>query len=179
MWLLWLPVGQNSRFSNSTLHDLLSISGVNRHKKEDSAMNGSSRSRQVGKSIAAVVAGALVGIILSIGTDAVLHVLGVFPPLGQPAADGPLMLATAYRTAYGVAGAYITARLAPYRPMFHALLLGGLGMVASTVGAAATWNRMDAFGPHWYPVALIVLAIPTAWVGGQIHVSQLRANARA
>lgn len=138
-----------------------------------------SRPRRVGKSIVAVVAGALVGIILSIGTDVVLHAVGVFPPLGQPAGDAPLMLATTYRTVYGVAGAYMTARLAPYRPMLHALFLGGLGMLASTAGAAATWNRMDEFGPRWYPVALILLAIPTAWVGGRLFVSQMRANARA
>ena len=142
-------------------------------------MNGSSRSRQVGKSVVAVVAGALVGIILSVSTDAVLHLVGLFPPLGQPAADGPLMLATAYRTVYGVAGAFITARLAPYRPMLHALFLGGLGMLASTAGAAATWNKMEMFGPHWYPVALIVLAIPTAWAGGQLFVVRTRANGSA
>jgi Na+/citrate or Na+/malate symporter len=142
-------------------------------------MNFSSGSRQVGKSIIAVVAGAIVGIIFSVSSDGVLHLLGLLPPLGQPAGDGPLMLATAYRTAYGVAGAYITARLAPYRPMFHALSLGGLGMLASIVGAAATWNRMDAFGPRWYPVALIVLAIPTAWAGGRLFVVRTRANASA
>jgi hypothetical protein len=142
-------------------------------------MNQLSRSRQIGKSVAAVVAGALVGIILSVSSDGVLHLLGVFPPLGQPAADGPLMLATAYRTVYGVAGAYITARLAPYRPMMHALFLGGLGMLASIAGAAATWNRMDAFGPRWYPVALIILAIPTAWAGGHLYVARMRANASA
>ena len=142
-------------------------------------MNDSSRSSRVGKSIIAVGAGALVGIILSISTDGVLHFLGLFPPLGQQAADGPLMLATAYRTAYGIVGAYVTARLAPYRPMLHALFLGGLGMLASTAGAVATWNRMDAFGPRWYPVALIVLAIPTAWLGGKLCVRKMPANARA
>lgn len=142
-------------------------------------MNDSSRSSRVGKSIIAVGVGALVGIILSISTDGVLHLLGLFPPLGQPAADGPLMLATAYRTAYGVFGAYLTARLAPYRPMLHALILGGLGLIASTAGAAATWNRMDSFGPRWYPVALVILAIPTAWAGGKLCLGKMRANASA
>lgn len=142
-------------------------------------MNDSSRSSRVGKSIIAVGAGALVGITLSISTDGVLHSLGLFPPLGQPADNGPLMLATAYRTVYGVVGAYITAHLAPCRPMFHALFLGGLGLIASMAGAAATWNRMDAFGPRWYPVTLIVLAIPTAWLDGRLCVKKMRANASA
>lgn len=126
------------------------------------------------RSIGAVVAGALVGIILSIGTDFVLHLVGVFPPLGQPADDGPLMLATAYRTIYGIAGAYVTARLAPARPMLHAMVLGTLGLIASAAGAAATWNKSAAYGPHWYPVALVVLAIPSAWVGARLFMSRSR-----
>lgn len=142
-------------------------------------MNDLPRSRHLGRSIIAVVAGALTGIILSIVTDLALHVAGVFPPPGQPAADGPLMLATVYRTVYGVAGSYITARLAPYRPILHALILGGLGTLASGAGAIATWNQMATLGPHWYPIALIVLAIPTAWVGGQLYVMQLRTSAKA
>jgi hypothetical protein len=54
----------------------------------------------------------------------VLHATGVFPPFGQPMADALFLLATAYRIVYGVAGCYLTARLAPDRPMRHALALG-------------------------------------------------------
>jgi hypothetical protein len=42
---------------------------------------------------------------------------------------------------YSVAGSYITARLAPNRPMLHALVLGVLGLAVSIVGAAVTWNK--------------------------------------
>jgi len=67
---------------------------------------------------------------------------------------GPLLLATVYRTVYGVLGSYIIARLAPDRPMQHALVGGFVGLVVSILGAAVTWNKGPAFGPHWYPVAL-------------------------
>ncbi len=137
-------------------------------------MTSNVRTSRTLRSVGAVVAGALVGIILSISTDALLHLVGVFPPLGQPADDGPLALATAYRTIYGVAGAFITARLAPHRPMLHAMVLGTLGLIASAAGAAATWNKGPAFGPHWYPVALIVLAIPTAWAGAKLYMKRSR-----
>jgi hypothetical protein len=40
--------------------------------------------------------------------------------------DALFLLATAYRIVYGVAGSYVTARLAPDRPMQHALALGML-----------------------------------------------------
>jgi hypothetical protein len=121
-----------------------------------------------------VVAGIVVGVVLTLITDLVLHAVGVFPPWGQPVSDGPLVLATAYRIVFGVVGSYVTARLAPDRPMLHAMIGGVLGFVVSIAGAVATWNRGPAFGPHWYPVALIVIALPCAWLGGKIRVMQER-----
>ncbi len=127
-------------------------------------MSGSNK-RRLGRSVVAVLAGAVVGIVLSLGSDAGMRALGYLPPLGERATDSSLLVATLYRTAYGVLGAYITAWLAPYRPVLHALVLGTLGLLASAGGAIATWNKGPAFGPHWYPVSLVILAIPTAWAG--------------
>ena len=132
--------------------------------------------RRVVRRIGAVLAGMLTGIILSIGTDLALHATGVFPPWGQPMVDTLFLLATAYRTIYGVAGSYIAARLAPDRPMAHALALGVMGLAVSIVGAVATWDRGPAFGPHWFPLALIALAMPCAWAGGRLRLMQLRAR---
>jgi hypothetical protein len=138
-------------------------------------MNEMPPRRRIGRSIGAVLAGILVGAVFSIATDAVLHAIGVFPLLGQSMVgyESALLFATVYRTVYGVAGSYITARLAPDRPMMHAIILGILGLIVSIVGAAVTWNKGPAFGPHWYPVALVVLALPTAWAGGKLRVIQL------
>jgi hypothetical protein len=136
--------------------------------------------RRIGRSIGAVLAGIVTGIVPTLGTDVVLHAVGVFPPMGQSMEGygGALLLATIYRTVYGVAGSYVTARLAPDRPMGHSLVGGVLGLVVSTVGAVVTWNKGPAFGPHWYPLALIVLAMPTAWVGGKLRLRQLGAGAK-
>ncbi|PYU42840.1 MAG: hypothetical protein DMG54_08695 [Acidobacteria bacterium] len=132
--------------------------------------------RRIGRSIGAILAGVVVGIVFSLATDIVLHIVGVFPPWGQSMVgfDGPLLLATVYRAIYGVAASYVIARLAPDRAMVHALVGGVLGLAAGILGAIVTWNKGPAFGPHWYPIALIVLAMPQAWVGGQLRVMQLR-----
>jgi len=128
------------------------------------------------KSIGAVLAGFLAGAVLSLGTDVLLHAVRVFPPWDQPASDALLLLATAYRTVYSVAGSYITARLAPNRPLLHALVLGVLGLAVSIVGTVVTWNKGATFGPHWYPVALDVLAVPQCWAGGKLYEMQLRSR---
>ncbi|HEY2819934.1 MAG TPA: hypothetical protein VGJ06_02740 [Candidatus Acidoferrum sp.] len=122
------------------------------------------------KSIGAVLAGAIVGIALSLGTDAVMHALHIFPPIGQPMTDSRLLaLATVYRTIYSVLGAYVTAWLAPSRPMLHAMILGSLGMLAAIAGVIATWSNVAEYGPHWYPIALVVLALPPAWFGAWLY----------
>jgi hypothetical protein len=85
-----------------------------------------------------------------------------------------LLLATTYRCIYAVIGSYTTARLAPDRPMQHALAGGVVGLVLSIVGAVMAWNKVATLGPHWYPLALVVTALPCAWVGGKIRAMQLR-----
>ena len=126
------------------------------------------------KSAGAVLAGIVAGIILTLGTDEILHLAGVFPPWGHPTGDNPLLLATAYRIVYGAVASYIAARLAPDRPMAHALASGVVALIVSAADAAATWNRGAEFGPHWYPLALIVIAVPCAWAGGKFREMQLR-----
>lgn len=119
-------------------------------------------------SAGAVLAGLIAIFVLSLGIDAVLHALGVYPPWNQPISDKQALLATAYRIVCAVAGSSLTAWLAPQRPMRHALALGLIGVLLSAAGAIATWNRAPAMGPHWYPVALIVTALPCAWLGGKL-----------
>jgi len=133
-----------------------------------------SSSGSVGRSVGAVVGGIVVGVVLTTITDVVLHAMGVFPPWGQPVSDGPLVLGTAYRIVFGIVGSYVAARLAPDRPMRLAMIAGFVGFVVSIVGAIVTWNKGPAFGPHWYPLALIVTALPCAWVGGRLREMQLR-----
>ena len=129
--------------------------------------------RKTWRSVGAIFAGALVAIVLSLSTDSLLVAAGVFPPLGQRFSDNLLLIATAHRSIYGVLGAYVAARLAPRRPMKHALILGVIGLAISILGTIATWNKGPAFGPHWYPLALDLLAMPQSWLGGKLRELQI------
>jgi hypothetical protein len=132
---------------------------------------GNAPPRRLGRSVWAIVAGFLAVVVLSIGTDVVLHKLGIFPPLGERMANRLFVWATIYRTIYAIIGSYITARLAPSRPLWHAMLGAIIGIIIGTVGAVVTWNK--DLGPHWYPLALIVTGIPCAWIGAKIREMQL------
>jgi len=128
----------------------------------------------IGRSVVALLAGVAAVVVLSLGTDALLHATGIYPPMGQPMSDALFVLATAYRIVYGILGGYIVARLAPKLPMRHALLSGVIGLIASTIGAVSTWDKGPEFGPKWYPLALIATAMPCAWAGGKLYESRVR-----
>ena len=122
----------------------------------------------LGRSIWSLFVGFVFVVFASMAADALFHALGVFPSLGEYASNKPLLLATAYRVLFGVMGSYLTARLAPHSPMLHAMIGGAIGLVLAAIGAIATWNRN--FGPHWYPIALIVFALPQSWLGARIFL---------
>jgi len=132
--------------------------------------------RSIVRSIGAIFAGLLFIVVLSTVTDVVMHATGVYPPWFHYMLDSLFLLATAYRIVYSILGSYLTARLAPHRPMLHALILGVVGVLLSFAGALSTWNKGPEFGPKWYPITLIVMAIPIAWVGGKLRVKQLQAS---
>jgi hypothetical protein len=141
-------------------------------EREHLAMTQPNPPRHVWRSIGAVLAGLLVIVVASTAVDAVLHATGVYPAPGRPMATELWALATTYRIIISVAGCWLTARLAPGRPMRHALVLGGIGVLISTAGTVATWNNGPGFGPHWYPISLIVVALPCAWLGARLHTSR-------
>jgi len=114
-------------------------------------------------------------VVVSTLVDIVLHALRVFPPMNQPINDSLALLATSYRVLISIAGAWLTARLAPEKPMKHAMILGILGTFLGLVGVVATWNT--GLGPRWYPILLAVLAIPQCWVGGKLY--EMRAGTHA
>ena len=129
-------------------------------------MTANTRPRKwIFRSIVAFLASFLTVVVLSLGTDLLMHALGLFPGLGKPILDSRLLaIAFGYRLLYGVLGGYVIARLAPFAPLGHAVASGFVGMVLSTIGAVTMWG----LGPNWYPVVLAATALPCAWLGGTL-----------
>ncbi len=131
------------------------------------------------RSIGAVLAGLLAIFVSTTAIDVVLHAAHVFPPWGEANPDSVMLLATAYRVICSIGGCYLAARLAPDRPMRHALWLGAVGVVISLTAAIATWNAGPAFANHWYPLALVAVSMPCAWAGGKLQERQASRSAAA
>lgn len=119
-----------------------------------------------GRSLGAVGASFLVTAALSLGVDVVMHASAVFPGWGEPMSDGRFAWATAYRVVFTALGGYVAARLAPVEPMRHVRWLGLVGSVAAGLGLLATWDA--GLSPRWYPVLLLVTAMPCVWAGGRL-----------
>ena len=129
--------------------------------------NSNTQPRRVGRSVAAIVTGFLVVVLLSLGTDQVLHMLNVYPPWGQPMWEtGDNLIALGYRSVFTVLGGYVTARLAPSNPMRHVLIVATIGLVIGVVAAIATIPMN--LGPAWYPIALAVTGPAFTWLGGKL-----------
>jgi hypothetical protein len=121
------------------------------------------------KSIGAIVAGIATGVILSTATDTIFEstrTMKTDPFDGNP--GWLIMLVVAYRTIFNIAGSYLTARLAPVKPMKHVIILGMIGLVFSVAGTIVMWH----IPPHWYPISLDLLALPSAWLGGKIAIKR-------
>ena len=118
------------------------------------------------KGIGAILAGMIFIVVSHTGTDVVLERLGVFTPPSQGFhTTWMVVTATIYRCIYTVGGGYLTAALAPNRPLLHAMILGIIGVVLGTVGAIVTIPM--GIAPIWYPIALVVFALPCTWLGGR------------
>jgi hypothetical protein len=120
----------------------------------------------------AILAGFLTGAVLSLGADEMLHALNVFPPWGQPMDDHLFWMPALYRFIFNAAGCYLAARLAPNKPLRHALVIGALGFFLGLAGTLAAWNHVPSLGPHWYSAAVVLMSLPCAWLGGSLAVKK-------
>lgn len=127
------------------------------------------------RSVVAVVAGFVLIASLSFATDLALRAAmpDLFDVDGRTTSVTVLLLTIGYVGLYATVGCYLTARLAPGRPVAHALWLGGLGLVFNVAGAWAMWDR----APMWYHLLSLALVMVWAWLGGQMRAQELPTGA--
>ncbi|HEX6371312.1 MAG TPA: hypothetical protein VF006_20505 [Longimicrobium sp.] len=127
----------------------------------------------MGRSILAIVAGFVLAGALNVGTNTVLARVApeMVPPPGTPNTNTTaLFVILAYVALYGILGCYVTARLAPSRPMLHALIVGGLALAMSIPVTISVWNDT----PAWFNVYNLLAVMPYAWIGGRIRERELQ-----
>lgn len=124
------------------------------------------------KSIWAGLVWIIIGAGLSIGTDKILESMGILPHDNLRVSTWLIRAVLGYRTVYNILGFYLVARLAPYSPMKHALVLGVIGTAVSIFGAITTAN-MNLW-PARYAWTLAVLTMPAARLGGRLVVRNMK-----
>jgi serine phosphatase RsbU (regulator of sigma subunit) len=105
-------------------------------------MSETHRARRIGQSIAAVIAGLFVGIVITLGTDVVLHAVAVFPPWGASMVGFDMYLQSQI----------VTKSLEPAREI-------QMGLVPKEFPALPEFKEVDIFAT----------IVPALEVGGDLH----------
>jgi len=123
------------------------------------------------RGVASVAAGFVIIAVLALGTDAIIrsNAPELYSVTGRMDSWPWLVATLAYVFIYATFGCWLTGRLAPNRPMRHAMILGGRGLLFNIAGTATQW----ATAPAWYHVLALSLVLPAAWLGGYIRERQL------
>lgn len=119
------------------------------------------------KSIGAIIVGFTLGVILSVGTDFLLDKLGIMSMQNFKENSSIIVaLIIIYRFVFNVTGCYLTAKLAPNKPMKHVIIIGIIGTILSLLGSFAMWDKAIPF----YNIAIILISLPSAWLGGKLYL---------
>jgi hypothetical protein len=124
--------------------------------------------KQFLKSVWAVLAGFILVAGASITTDIILTKTGLMKQPFHLNTTSFIAFVVFYRCLYGTTGSYLTAKLAPGNPIKHAIIGGIIGLLIATIGTIAMWDK----SPHWYPIALIITALPCAWLGAKLFIKR-------
>jgi len=121
----------------------------------------------MGKSLAAVIAGFVATVALSVGCDALVRLAapGAFGADGRPASPAMMAFGVFYTLLAAAAGGYLAGWIAGRRAILHALVLGTLGAIATLViilAAPATERTAGMF-------ISAMLVIPATVFGGWLR----------
>lgn len=119
------------------------------------------------KSISAIIIGIVVGALLSVLTDFFMDTAGVIDADNfKQTPVAILCVIIAYRFLFNVIGSYITASIAPQKPMAHSIVLGLIGLGVSIAGFFLMADEATLF----YNLGITLISFPSAWVGGKLYI---------
>lgn len=128
--------------------------------------------KKILKSTGAIIIGLIAGASLSILSDYIMAAAGLMNM--ERFKDTPshiVLIVILYRFLFNTAGCYLTAKLSPFKPMLHALAVGVIGLLLSLIGMVFMWEQATPF----YNIAIMLISLPTAWIGGKLYVINNRA----
>jgi hypothetical protein len=119
------------------------------------------------RSILAIIAGFFVTAAVAFAADDLVLrlVSGVRDSTGRITDARVLVLMLLYTALSAIGGSYVTARLAPSRPLLHSMILGAIALVLSIMATIMFW----AAGPAWYHAIAVGLVLPCAWLGATLY----------
>lgn len=122
------------------------------------------------KSVGVILLAFVVNALLSVVTDFLLEAIGILPDPGKGLFETwAIVLVLSYRALYTILAGYLIGRLAPAKPMRHALLLGIIGTIITVLAASSP--SFAAKAPVWFGYALAVTTIPCLCLGVKIRES--------
>jgi predicted exporter len=120
------------------------------------------------RSTGAIVTGMVAVVVLSLGTDLGLRLVGLYPAEGAPMVEPALnLLALCYRCLYNVIGAYVVLVLASGNGLRLLWIFTLIGFTLAAIGAVVTIPMN--WGPSWYPILLALSPFPCSWLGLKLH----------
>jgi hypothetical protein len=130
---------------------------------------------KIGRTILAVLAGAIVWAVLWVGgTQAAQRAFPSLLAVGQPVINaGALLGLIAYSAALSILAGYVTAAVASREPMPAVRALAVLQLVLGIGFEVSAWSLT----PIWYHVVFLALIVPATIYGGRLRVRRGGATA--
>ena len=126
--------------------------------------------KNVLKSIGVILLAFISITLLSITTDFLLESIGILPDPNKGLFDTrAIILVLAYRGIYTIFAGFIIAKLAPSKPILHAIILGAIGIIITVL--ATTEPSFSDKAPLWFGYTMAAITIPCLWLGVNIQLS--------
>jgi len=127
-------------------------------------------SNSIFKSIGVILLAFAVIALLSMLTDFLLESIGALPnPQKGLFEKWAIFLVLFYRGVYTIFAGFIVAKLAPTKPMLHAIILGIIGTLITVIAVSSPSFSEKA--PLWFGFTLAAITIPCLWLGVRIKRS--------